>query len=915
MRLFFSVFVIGTFFAHTSFAACSSSDGGVTYACTGTTESQGIGCANTPSGVEYCLSGDATFNVNAGAIIQSTTGSTIYDGFRIGTGGLTGNLIINNDGTIRGRGNNSFESVAIQLATSGASGNTLNTVINNNGLISSSFRLAIQAQATGDLTLNNNASGQVTSTSGTWSIRTFPTNPSGLRGVDRIVNAGTITRQLLLRAQSVVVINSGTITGDINGSSGTTTSVSSITNQSSGVITGNITTNAQGDTVTNSGTINGSVNVGNGNNTVTNNTGGTITDTITAGTGDDTVTNSGTITGDVNVSNGTNNITNNSGATITGAISTGTGSDTITNSGTIGGNITTNDGNDTITLASPYAGNINMGSGTDDTLNLSGSQVYSFTPAQLTNVDVVNLKGGTTFNMNGQYSFGKSLTIEENAKLTLSTGSKLTTLGNTTINSGTLESAGGATIEIAGPYQQTSSGTLNVHINATNNTVPSGLNVTGGNATLAGTLNVTDVGDASFARGDRFDVVVSDSNVIGRFDVVNAPSLAGLGGLQWVQFNPGSKLTLVIEYQLDCGANSLSPNSLSVCSAMNIAVVSDNTSNDCRSVIDRLRSISGTPLFHEELMAISPQGYGYVMDSNLLFQQTALMNLGSNSVARHIITKDKQKSFWMHLVHNDQRKDDSFYFDEWKNKRNGVFIGNDYHPSTEKLLRVSLGYTDQKLTIPASFRNESHAGHLMILGRQDLMKSLYLQASAAYEHGRHAATRHVSCDKLTRTPKGEFATHTMAGRVELGGQFALKEVKLNPWSSLMHQRFISTHQREKEGGDANLEIEQMRQQAMLHQVGLRASTAISVMHIGVLKPYVELAHQKDMKRMGNSVTSSILGVPFTIQTMGNQTSNQIAGGFQFELSNNTIIHADYLYREIDNATKEHQAMIGGKIWM
>lgn len=798
-------------------------------------------------------------------------------GTPIDSGGFTrtGTVTVNNSGTIEG------SSAAIVFRYP----NHYDTILNNNagGVIRITDNSGNGISEGGRSLVVNNALGAtlsagsfITNSNVGASITTVQYAANSLRRVsDTINNSGTINGYLWLGADAISITNSGTINGGIS-----------------------ILTSPNPTTIT-----------------VTNNSGATITLTSSLRGTTNTVTNYGTMGAVGSSSGGILSVTNHPGATISGGVFSDNQNDTIINRGTISGNINTNAGDDTITLESAYSGNIDMGTGTDDTLNLGGSQTYSFTPSQLTNVDVVNLKGGSTFNMNGQYSFGKSFTVEQNAKLTLASGSKLTTLGNTTVNNGTIESASGTTIEVVGPYQQTSTGILNLKINATNNTVPSGLSVTGGAVTLGGTLNVTDVGDGSFARSDRFDVVVSDSSVSGSFETLNAPLLTSLPGLEWVQYNNGSKLTLVIEAQADCEANHLSANSYAVCKAVNVAVVTEQSTNDCRSIIDRLEEITGTPLFHEELMAISPQGYGYVMDSNLLFQQAALTNLGSNSVARHTLRKDNQRKYWMHLLHDDQRKDDSFYYDEWKNKRNGIFVGSDYRPHNKRLIRVSAGYTDQKLTIPGTFKNESHEGHVMGLVREDLWKHIYMQGSAAYEHGRHSATRRVPCAYYTRTPKGEFATHTMTGRFELGSQFEVKGIDLNPWTSLMHQRFISTHQREKEGGDAELEIEQMRQQAMLHQLGLRASTNIPVVHIGVLRPYIELSHQKDMKRMGNYITSRILGVPFTITTMGNQTSNQISGGFQFELRNNTMIHADYLYREIDNATKEHQFMLGGKILM
>lgn len=161
-------------------------------------------------------------------------------------------------------------------------------------------------------------------------------------GGNSVTNSGSITNGVLLFAGGSVtnlvggtingtvnvggagvvsVTNAGTITGSLSvgGTSGT------ITNQSGGIITGNIFSNTQNLDIilTNAGAIGGFVNL-QGDGSVVNQTGGTING-VSIGpsaqpNGNGTVTNAGTITGaNGGVTLGTGSITNLNGGTITGA--------------------------------------------------------------------------------------------------------------------------------------------------------------------------------------------------------------------------------------------------------------------------------------------------------------------------------------------------------------------------------------------------------------------------------------------------------------------------------------------------------------------------------------------------------------------------------------------------------------------
>lgn len=860
-----------------AYAVCNTDGNNNTFRCTGNTTNSnllGTGTING-SGIGYDLTG--TRLVRNQGRIYTTFPFDGADGIRVGTSRPNGDLTIINEAgaSIEGTLTGSFSSAALQSASGGA--NNLNIIINNSGEMSSVRDDALIVSNSGNFTLTNNAGGTITKgSSGTYSLQTSTNQRSGLRAFDNVTNAGTMTGDLLLRAQSVTFNNNagGLVTGNVRTSQGTTTSVTSFTNAAGATITGFVLTGSQGDTVVNNGVISG---------------------TLTTGDGNDNVTIGGT----------------------TGAISLGTGADTLTINNGHGAAVDCGADDDTVIVnvagGHSFTGaTFNGGTGVN-TITFNGSGTVELGDQGLQNFNTVTIADGLNFRLGGTHNLGQTFTIPQNSTMTLLPGHSITTTGNTLVVNGTLEAPGTNIIKTNG-VTIGSTGNLKLEINSDTKTVPSALIVTGGIVTLGGTLTVTDVGaGTSYARGDRFVIITSDTGVGGTFANTVLPTLPS-GAFQFNLFNDGLKVTLVIEAQASCLDSDLSINSHAVCRAINQAVLTESSTGNCQSIIDNLRTLTGGPL-HEALLQLSPEGYGFVMDSNMISQQSFLANFEASPSSRKAIYKNGKVTAWIDLLHNQLHKEDSFEFNELKNRRDGIILGGDYRPRPGQLVRVGGGYTSQELKIPSNFKDEADNAHLLLLGKQNLKGNHYIQASASYDQGYHKTERYYSCLAFHRIAQSTFHSFSLAGRLEIGSELERFGISWNPWWSLSHQRFISMHRPETGSGDGDLSVQPMNQRAMLSQIGLRASTDIPLFGFGTLRPHIQASHRKELKRMGNRVEAKILGIPFEVETLGNQTSNEVGGGLQFQLRNNTMIHAGYHYREVDNSIKEHQAMIGGKIWM
>jgi outer membrane autotransporter protein len=383
-----------------------------TVTCSGATLNQdvasgyGTGLQNTNT-VNVQTSATVTGTTNGfflgnGNTINLATGTLVTggaNGLVIGTGTTT--LNNNNGGTVSGNGNASVDN--------GISMSSGTLIVSNTGTISGTTTLATGAG------IGINSSGDVTVTSNTGSITGSTVangnEAVGIQGNNVTIqsNTGTIAATGVNTANGALGIfglssvtigaNTGTISGTNDGiaSLGTT----NVTNNMGGMIQGTGATGSVGIissgplTLVNSGTVSGSVNGVNTNTAgatiITNNAGGVISSTsggATPGairTNTATITNLGTITGDLGIN-----------------FRSGNGPSTIFNGGTITGSggtaihFSTGSVGNTLTLAPGFAINGNVVGAGSDIFQLGGTGTGTF---NLSNIGAAQqYQGFTTFN-------------------------------------------------------------------------------------------------------------------------------------------------------------------------------------------------------------------------------------------------------------------------------------------------------------------------------------------------------------------------------------------------------------------------------------------------------------------------------------------------------------------------------------
>lgn len=390
---------------------------------------------------------DGDFNItldNSGLITSSG------DAFRINADTGNGKIVIMNSGTISstGTGGNNGQALDFNNIVSGTGSISITNTAT--GVIEAADADAIRPGA--NTTLNNY--GLIESFNGT------PTS-TGNDGIDFQSTAyGTVNNyqdgQIIGARHGItgdlnqIINNSGIIIG--NAGSGinldTTSGTTTVTNTSTGIITGTIPANAaagqDGDgidvdflvNITNAGKI---LAVGTG-------TGGELNEALAIGGG--TVDNSGLIQSDqraitVDDSNlgnafGAFKLTNETSGVITGKdgeaiMITSAFDNTITNKGVINGSVTMGGGNDTLNLyaGSTVNGALNGGAGTD-TVNLEGTGTGVGTLSNVSNFETLNVKGGTWI-LSGTQSFSNGVTIASSA-----TANATGTLNADVTNNGTV---------------------------------------------------------------------------------------------------------------------------------------------------------------------------------------------------------------------------------------------------------------------------------------------------------------------------------------------------------------------------------------------------------------------------------------------------------------------------------------------
>lgn len=473
----------------------------------------------------------ATATLSNSGTITSVSGSSLT---AIGASSAD-NIVIGNGGTIQslgtGRGIHLDNTITVTNSGTIQAGSADTIKIDNNAIITNSGTITCAASdgealdLDSSATVTNQASGFITATG---------TDDAIKLNSGTVTNYGTITTtsndgiKPNSSSANVTVHNYGTITaGDKGVNSSITTGTLSVTNYSSGSITGTDTGIAgQTGTVVNYGLVKGLTDDGmdfDGSATITNY--GTVTCTAAAGTtatgpdsadgvtmGGGSLTNTGTILSDHNgvyvvvsasapTPTAAAAVTITNSGTITGTAGYGircfgTFDDAVTNSGVItsglGIGVDLAAGNDTLTLTGgSIKGLLDGGAGTDALVINTGGQRFDLTGVAQ-NFETLTVTSGTLASNNFAISAATSTNVAAGAALI---GGGTLTSGTVTIN-GSLE--GGWTIN----------GNVSLSTTSAYSSSPfSGLTVNG-TVTLDGTLSLGS--DSRLAVGQTITLVNND---------------------------------------------------------------------------------------------------------------------------------------------------------------------------------------------------------------------------------------------------------------------------------------------------------------------------------------------------------------------------------------------------------------------
>lgn len=273
-----------------------------------------------------------------------------------------------------------------------------------------------------------------------------PVALTGSSANETLINAGTVSGDVVLGAGDDLLTNTGNINGNVSLGDGN----DNLSND--GMINGDVALGLGDDQVTNAGTITGNLDLGSGNNELANS--GMVTGNVGFGDEADIADNQGTISGNVELGGGENMLTND--GTIGGNVAAGSGNDTLTNTGMINGTINLGDGNDMITNDGILMGDIMLGRGDDrliqgitgvsmgivdggigmDLLSVdtTGAMGAMFDFSRFINFETVGISGSGSVELSGDLEF--ETIFLDGGTIIVAEGNRLSTTGPVAITGG-----------------------------------------------------------------------------------------------------------------------------------------------------------------------------------------------------------------------------------------------------------------------------------------------------------------------------------------------------------------------------------------------------------------------------------------------------------------------------------------------
>ena len=432
-----------------------------------------------------------------GSVTNSGTGTTQNDGTVTGAMTISGGTVDQNSGA------DTQGLTTLSAGTLDANGGTF-----SGGIRTTGGTLNLNANTTGDIEndgstvaipAGNVLAGDLTNTSGTSTV------DGEIQG-NVIVGGGTMTTSATSSVSGDATVNGGTLTADGGSFGGNVTANGGSVDVTGSVGVGGALVNRGGDvTVAAAGTLAGDLNQASGTTSVD----GTVAGDVTASGG--TLNQDGTITGDVAISGGSVNTS--AGSTTSGETSL-TGGTLTAAGGTFNGGIA-NDGG-TVSVTGPIAANVTNTSGslaldaagvvTGNVTNAGAmSSLDSTVTGTLANTGTVDVTGGdltvSSFTNAGTITVSGGNTLTSGSTGTVASGGTLAVTGSTVVADVTADA--GSTLSFSGA---TIDGDLTV---ATDLTARNNLDVTGNMALTSAAEAIMASGDLTV--GNTFDIAASTS--------------------------------------------------------------------------------------------------------------------------------------------------------------------------------------------------------------------------------------------------------------------------------------------------------------------------------------------------------------------------------------------------------------------
>lgn len=814
-----------------------------------------------------------------GRVTQAGSGKTILTGTNTYTGGTTisaGTLQIGDGGTSGSIAGNVTNGIAGNVTNNGNLAFNRSDALSFVGVISGTGMVIQQGTGTLTLTRVNTYSGGTTIDNGTLSVSSNANlgNSSGAL----FFNGGTLQTTASFTVSRATTLDAGGGTFAVN--AGTTLT-------HSGQISGSGTLTKTGTgalTLTGANNYTGATTISTGVLSISGTAGAIAGDIVNQATLNFSRSNAYTYTGDVSgsgvvIQNGAGKTTIAGDLTHTGGTTVSAGTLQIGNGGTAGsisGDITNNSSlifnrSNAFTFGGAISGAGVMQQNGTGNLNLTGTNTYN---------------GATTVN-SGILSVNGSIA---NSATTINTGGTLGgsgTVGNVTINGGRLAPGNSiGTLNVAGNVDFSAGGTYVVEVDGAGN---------------ADKINAT--GTATLTNG-----VVSVIPKAGKYQVsTDYTILTAAGGLGGTTFNTVSStlafLTPALSYDANnvflnlsrnasyYGSVAVTDNQASVAKALDkIATVGNVAMDDLFDNLNFLTadganraydSLSGVQHTHGNLITLQAinqfkgllfdriNGNNQFMANNgqimLAYNDTGSMADAGNQLL-DVGTVSPQRGWWLRGTGNFGDIENTRNASGASYKAGGIAAGLDFDLNDNATAGAAVGYTRTDADV-ASGGLDVDSYQAALYGRLNLADDYYLSGMAGLGYHDMQSNRQVSVGLLNTSAQADY--HAWAGNlaIEAGRAFTLSadtdaSTRITPFAGLEYAYINRDRFTEKDGGVANLRVNQDTQDSLRSSMGARITHIWSTKGYRVT-PMAELAWVHEYMETAAGIRAGFATAPAT----------------------------------------------------